>query len=77
MIDPEQYRKQLDREREFAEEVIDFIQEQCDGDIESGAMVAAITYCAISVANKETIHKAIERIMTIHKNTFLVEGDEE
>lgn len=77
MIDPKEYRKQLDRERLTAEEVIDFVQEKCDDDLDSGLMVAAIAYCAISVASQETIHKAIERIMTIHKSTFLVKGEEE
>jgi hypothetical protein len=77
MIDPAEYMKQLNSDRMIAEEVIDFIQEKCDNDLDSGRVVAAIAYCAISVASEENIHAAINRLMTIHKNTELVKGEDQ
>lgn len=77
MIDPAEYVRQINADRMVAEEVIDFIQEKCENDLDSGLMVAAIAYCAISVASEESIHNAINRLMTIHKHTELVKGDDQ
>jgi 3-keto-L-gulonate-6-phosphate decarboxylase len=66
----------LTEAQELATQVVDFIQEKDPDQEKRWTLALAIAYAVLSKATDQSLHQAMETVMTIYKNTKISRYEE-